>query len=49
MWNVLYYNSNKKAIESYAVINEQFLIELKQKYPTFDKFNKALKEEIQYR
>ena len=49
MWNVLYYNSNKKAIESYAVANEQFLIELKQKYPTFDKFNKALKEEMQYR
>lgn len=49
MWNVLYYNFNKKAIESYAVVNEQFLVELKQKYPTFDKFDKALKSEMQYR
>lgn len=49
MWNVLYYNSNKKVIESYDVVNEQFLVELKQKHPTFDKFDKALKEEMQYR
>ena len=49
MWNVLYYNSNKKAIESYDVVNEQFLIELKQKHPTFDKFDKALKSEMKYR
>ena len=49
MWNVLYYNFNKKVIEFYDAVNERFLIELKQKYPTFDKFDKALKEKMQYR
>lgn len=48
MWNVLYYNSNKKAIESYEVANKKFLVELKQKYPTFNEFEKALKNEMQY-
>lgn len=49
MWTVLYYNSNKEEIEPCDVVNKQFLTELKQKHPTFDKFDKALKEEMQYR
>ena len=38
MWNVLYYNSNKKAIEFYNAVNERFLVELKQKYPNIKFF-----------
>ena len=49
MWEVLYYNHNNKAIELYDVVTKRFLVELKQKYPTFDKFEKALKIEMQYR
>lgn len=48
MWTALYYNNNKKAIEMYDVVDKDFLIELKQKNRTFDKFEKALKSEIQY-
>lgn len=48
MWTVLYYNSYKKEIEPYNVVDKKFLFELKQKYPTFDKFEKALKSEMQY-
>lgn len=49
MWNALYYNFNKKVIETYDVVTEKFLVELKQKHPTFNKFDKALKIEMQYR
>ena len=49
MWEVLYYNHNNKAIEAYDVVTKKFLVELKQKYSTFDKFEKALKSEMQYR
>lgn len=49
MWKVLYYNHNNKAIEPYDVVTKRFLVELKQKYPTFDKFEKVLKIEMQYR
>ena len=47
-WTVLYYNCNAKEIEPYNVVDKEFLVELKQKYPTFDKFEKALRSEMQY-
>lgn len=49
MWNALYYNVNGEEIEPYNVVKKKFLFELKQKYPTFDKFEKALKSEMKYR